>query len=263
MKLLIDADYIVYKSCAAAETEVDFGEDLIVVTSKFSDVMKNINRELDKIKKEFFDPTLILFFSDHKNFRKEIYPDYKGPGALQISCGYKRCVNRLKEEYQTIIMPTLEADDSLGIFATGNRDCCIVSPDKDLRQIPGQLWDMKNDPITITKEEGRRWHYIQTLAGDQTDGYAGVPGYGVETSAKLFEEKGYYWDTVVSAFESKGMTFEDALLNARLAKILQTEDYSYEFNRPIPWYPSAADYKDDDGAGVSAEEDRRALRGGI
>ena len=39
------------------------------------------------------------------------------------------------------------------------------------------------------------------------------------------------------------MTFEDALLNARLAKILQTEDYSYEFNRPIPWYPSAADYK--------------------
>ena len=40
MKLLIDADYIVYKSCAAAETEIDFGEDLIVVTSNFSDVMK-------------------------------------------------------------------------------------------------------------------------------------------------------------------------------------------------------------------------------
>ena len=37
MKLLIDADYIVYKACAAAETEIDFGEDLIVVTSQFSD----------------------------------------------------------------------------------------------------------------------------------------------------------------------------------------------------------------------------------
>ena len=74
MKLLIDADYIVYKSCAAAETEIDFGEDLIVVTSNFSDVMKNINRELDKIKKEFFDSTLILFFSHHQNFRKKLYP---------------------------------------------------------------------------------------------------------------------------------------------------------------------------------------------
>ena len=42
MKLLIDADYIVYKCCAAAESEIDFGEDLIVVTSNFSDVMKNI-----------------------------------------------------------------------------------------------------------------------------------------------------------------------------------------------------------------------------
>ena len=52
MKLLIDADYIVYKCCASAETEIDFGEDLIVVTSQFTDVMKSITRELDKIKKE-------------------------------------------------------------------------------------------------------------------------------------------------------------------------------------------------------------------
>lgn len=263
MRLLIDADYIVYKSCASSETEIDFGEDLIVVTSLFSQAMKTVNRELDKIKKEFFDPTLILFFSDHKNFRKDLYPDYKGHRNRKKPCGYKRVVNALKQEYQTIIMPTLEADDSLGIFATSNRDCCIVSPDKDLRQIPGQLWDMKGEPFTVTKEEGRQWHYIQTLAGDQTDGYAGVPGYGVKTAAKLFEEKGYYWDTVVGAFESKGMSFEDALLNARLAKILQREDYSYEFNRPIPWYPAAADYKTDDGAGVQSEEDRRALERGI
>ena len=37
MKLLVDADYVVYKCCASAESEIDFGEDVIVVTSKFSD----------------------------------------------------------------------------------------------------------------------------------------------------------------------------------------------------------------------------------
>ena len=36
MKLYIDADYIVYKGCAAAETEIDWGSDVIMVTSKFS-----------------------------------------------------------------------------------------------------------------------------------------------------------------------------------------------------------------------------------
>ena len=51
MKLLIDADFIVYKSCAAVETEVDFGDDVILVTSNFSDALTATNRELTKIKK--------------------------------------------------------------------------------------------------------------------------------------------------------------------------------------------------------------------
>ena len=33
MKILVDADFIVYKSCAAAETELDWGADVIMVTS--------------------------------------------------------------------------------------------------------------------------------------------------------------------------------------------------------------------------------------
>ena len=122
MRLLIDADYIVYKSCASAETEIDFGDDLIVVTSLFSQAMRAVDRELNKIKKEFFDPTLILFFSDSKNFRKDLYADYKGHRNRKKPCGYKRVVNALTKEYQTIINPTLEADDSLGIFATSNTD---------------------------------------------------------------------------------------------------------------------------------------------
>ena len=37
MKLLIDADYIVYKSCDAAEYDVDYGDDVIFVGSNFKE----------------------------------------------------------------------------------------------------------------------------------------------------------------------------------------------------------------------------------
>ena len=74
MKLLIDADYIVYKACAGAETEIDWGYDVILVTSKFSEAYNNVTKELSKIKDAFIwdVPKIILFFSDAKNFRKKI-----------------------------------------------------------------------------------------------------------------------------------------------------------------------------------------------
>ena len=50
MKLLIDADFIVYKCCAAAEDEIDWGDDVIVVVSKFSEALSSVERELRIVK---------------------------------------------------------------------------------------------------------------------------------------------------------------------------------------------------------------------
>ena len=49
MKLLIDADFIVYKATAAAETEIDFGYDVIVVTSRLTDALNATNKEIRKL----------------------------------------------------------------------------------------------------------------------------------------------------------------------------------------------------------------------
>ena len=238
MKLLIDADFIVYESCAAAETEVDFGNDVILVTSNFSDAYSATKREISKLQKKlgaFSD--IILFFSDSTNFRKKIQENYKGHRNRKKPCGYKRVINKLKKEYEVIIMPTLEADDGLGIYSTKHPGNIICSPDKDMRQIPGQLYDMENSTL-ITKEDGAKWHLIQTCAGDQTDGYGGVPGIGVKRAASLFEMKGYTWNTVVKTFEEKGLTEEEALVNARLARILTVNDYDFKKQKPIPWTPT-------------------------
>lgn len=255
MSLLIDADYIVYKCCAATETEIDFGEDLIVVTSNFSEAYSYVERELANIANDLghFDDS-ILFFSDSTNFRKSLDPDYKGHRNRKKPCGYKRVINKLKEEYHVVVMPTLEADDAIGIYATKEQGHIICSPDKDMRQIPGDLYDLSEGVVTITKEEGDRWHLIQTMAGDQTDGYAGVPTIGIKRADAILNEKGATWQTVLETFLEKGLTEEDALLNARLAKILQVEDYDFTNQTVRPWTPSSGDGAED-GAAVQTPSD--------
>jgi len=242
MKLLIDADFIVYKNCAAVETEVDFGDDVILVTSNFSDALAATNRELTRIKNKFGTfSEMILFFSDSINFRKQILESYKGHRNRKKPCGYKRVINALREEYKVIIKPSLEADDSMGVYSTKYPGNCIVSPDKDMRQIPGKLYNL-DEVFTVKKDEGARWHLIQALAGDQTDGYSGVPGIGVKRATSLFEESGYSWKTVLKAFTDKGLTEYDAITNARLARILTADDYDFKNKRPILWTPTS-DYQ--------------------
>ena len=239
MSLLIDADFIVYKCCAATESEIDWGDDVIVVSSNFSDAYAMVERELYKIAEDLgcFDDT-ILFFTDSVNFRKQIDPAYKGHRNRKKPCGYRRVINKLKEDYQVVVMPQLEADDALGIYATKEEGHIICSPDKDMRQIPGDLYDLSDGVVTITKEEGDRWHYIQTLAGDQTDGYSGVPGFGIKRAVAFFEENGYSWSSVVEAFKSKDLDESVALQNARLAKILQHSDYDFDTQSVKLWTPS-------------------------
>ena len=141
----------------------------------------------------------------------------------------------------------------MGIYATKYPGNIIASPDKDMRQIPGQLYNF-DETFTITPEEGARWHLIQSCAGDQTDGYGGVPGIGVKRAEALFKEKGYTWKAVVEAFAEKDLSEEEALINARLAKILTVKDYDFKKKRPILWSPKA-DYKVDDGAGSKIKTD--------
>ena len=255
MSLLIDADYIVYKCCAACETEIDYGDDVIVVTSKFSEALAAVERDLYNIANDLghFDDS-ILFFSDSNNFRKSLAPDYKGHRNRKKPCGYKRVIKALQETFPVVIIPTLEADDALGIYATREQGHIICSPDKDMRQIPGELYNLSDGVEVITKEDGDRWHLIQTMAGDQTDGYGGIPTIGIKRADAILTDKGATWQTVLETFLEKGLTEEDALKNARLAKILQVEDYDFTNQEPRLWSPSS-DSRNDDGATVQVKTD--------
>lgn len=238
--LLIDSDFLAYKAAQACEIGIDFGEDVIIAQSQFSEVLKVFHNELNKVTKAMMEDNFILYFSSTKNFRKKIYPDYKGHRMKRKPLGYKRLVNYCRKNHNFKLIEGLEADDTIGIEATRFADPnnIIVSPDKDMRQIPSTLWDMKDDVVEITKDDGDRWHLIQSLSGDPTDGYSGCPGIGVKRASELLDKNENKWEAVCKAYRDRGLSDDDALLNARLAKILQKEDFDHDRNQPILWTPN-------------------------
>ena len=238
--LLIDSDFLAYKAAQACEIGIDFGEDVIIAQSQFSEVLKVFHNELNKVTKAMMEDNFILYFSSTKNFRKKIYPDYKGHRMKRKPLGYKRLVNYCRENHNFKLIEGLEADDTIGIEATRFADPSniIVSPDKDMRQIPSTLWNLTDDVTEITKEDGDKWHLIQSLSGDPTDGYSGCPGIGVKRATELLDKNENKWEAVCKAYRDRGLSDDDALLNARLAKILRNEDYDHDRNQPILWTPN-------------------------
>ena len=237
--LLIDSDFLAYKAAQACEIGIDFGEDVIIAQSQFSEVLRVFHNELNKVTKAMMDDDFILYFSSTENFRKKIYPDYKGHRMKRKPLGYKRLVNYCRENHNFKLIEGLEADDTIGIEATRHADPSniIVSPDKDLKQIPSVLWNLTDDVTEITEEEGDRWHLVQSLSGDPTDGYSGCPGIGVKRATELLDKNENQWEAVCKAYRDRGLSDDDALLNARLAKILRNENYDHDRNQPILWNP--------------------------
>jgi DNA polymerase-1 len=124
----------------------------------------------------------------------------------------------------------------MGILATKPENigkAVIVSDDKDMKTIPAKIYrPMSDERLDMSQAEADRNFYIQCLTGDVTDGYSGLKGYGVKTAEKLLGSRPD-WSLVEKAYLKAGLTREDALTQARLARILRWEDWDYDNKKPI------------------------------
>ena len=238
-KLLVDADFFFYRSASAAEDEHDYNEEMTVIVGDFNKGKSIVESELNKLRTRFETDDLLLFFTDRKNFRKKVDPTYKGNRTKRKPCGYLKLKNWGMETYPSVMKPNLEADDCLGIIATNGsvENFVLVSPDKDMAQIPCRIYDLKNE-YTQTPELAERLLYVQCLTGDPTDGYKGCPGTGPKRAGQILDNrKGSYWEACVKAYKEAGLTEEDALRNLRLARILQVNDWDAKNLKPILFTP--------------------------
>jgi DNA polymerase-1 len=150
----------------------------------------------------------------------------------------------------------------MGIFGSRHKDSIICSADKDMKTVPATIYDGK-DVKVISEEEADYWHLFQTLVGDTSDGYPGCPGIGPVKAEKLLTapsepkcvnghdacqtgcdmdkcpycERETSWERVVAAFNKAGFTEEEALRQARLARILRDSDWDAVKKQPILWSP--------------------------
>ena len=240
MRALIDADMILYRAAFAGECEVRWDDDVFTLHSTFPELKGAFIDLVDSIKDELNPGSIELCFSSRETFRHTMYPLYKANRANKRSpLGINDLREWAMETWLSHLWPDLEADDILGILATEDpENTCIVSGDKDMGTLPVSWFNfMTGESRAITVEQAQFFHATQILSGDPTDGYSGLKGYGPKTSQKMLAKHGVSWSVIVDLYEKQGMTEDDALMTARLAYILQNDDYNRETGRVKMWTP--------------------------
>lgn len=243
--LLIDGDQYLYRCCAATERDVKFDDENHVLMSNEEEAWDTLQASISDILNRFGtkNADAVVVCGTGPYFRHTLYPAYK-PGRARKPLCYTDVKDRLKAEYKVVEYEGLEADDVMGILATkpGN-DAIIVARDKDMKGVgPAKIWDGK-DFHNIREAEADYYHLYQTLTGDSTDGYKGCPGIGPVKAQQILSQDLLTTDTrdlwrlVVKAYEKAGLTEDDALLQARLARILRWEDWDSKKKEPILWTP--------------------------
>lgn len=240
-EMLIDGDVLIYKACWAVQQETDWGDGVVTPSTNLGELYY----QLDEIIKSWpYDHIGLIALSDpESNFRKDVLPSYKANRKRNNKpLGYRQAIEHIKRNYPCKMFKACEADDVLGICATMGhiKNPVIVTIDKDLSQIPVPVYNIdRKTEVTLSVDEAYRFFMTQILTGDTVDNYTGCPGVGPKTVDKLFKDKPpeEYWGIVVETYEKRGYTEEMAITQARMAYILQADDFNYDTEEIRLWHP--------------------------
>ena len=193
----------------------------------------------------------VIFDSARKNFRNEIYSEYKGnrsdaPDDLIPQFEY------IRKSVKAFNLPSIElinyeADDLIATYVEKILDLgakvTIVSSDKDLMQLYKngvRIYDpMKNKFINqedVYNKFGvspEKVIDVQSLAGDSTDNVPGVPGIGVKTAAELINQYGTLENLLRNASKIKQNKRRETLINNKDDAIISKKLVTLKKDVPV------------------------------
>ncbi|MBQ8481618.1 MAG: DNA polymerase I [Alphaproteobacteria bacterium] len=154
------------------------------------------------------DYCLVLLDAHRKNFRNDIYGNYKANRAEPPELLIPQ-FELIRKAIEVMGLPYIEqegyeADDLIATYAKQALDkgyeAVIVSADKDLMQLirPGiTFYDGMKEKFFTDADVKEKFGVlpdkvvdVQALAGDKIDNIPGVPGIGLKTAAELINEFG-------------------------------------------------------------------------
>lgn len=208
---------------------------------------------LIKLLKDYHAPYIaVIFDAARKNFRNDIYPDYKAnrdetpPDLIPQFPLIREATAAF--DIPAIALEGYEADDLIAAYTrlarARGKTVTVVSSDKDLMQLVGEgvriLDPIKNvfcGPAEVREKFGvgpERVTDVQALAGDSSDNVPGVPGIGLKTAAELINEYGSLEELLARADEIKQPKRREKLLeHAGLARI-SMRLVSLDAHAPVP-----------------------------
>ena len=210
----------------------------------------------------------VIFDSARKNFRNDIYSDYKAnraeaPDDLAPQFEY------IRKSVEAFNLPSIEllnyeADDLLATYAKqiteAGAKVTIISSDKDLMQLVSgkvRLYDpMKSKVIgeeQVLEKFGVKPNQVidvQSLAGDSSDNIPGVPGIGVKTAAELINK----YKTLDNLLKNAG----EIPQNKRRETLLENKDKAL-MSRKLVTLKEDVPVKDDPNSFIFKEVNKEKL----
>ena len=200
-----------------------------------------------------FRPThfAVIFDSARKNFRNEIYKEYKAnraeaPEDLAPQFEY------IRKSVKAFNLPSIEllnyeADDLIATYAKQisklGAKVTIISSDKDLMQLVSKdirLYDPMKSKVIGEKEVFEKFGVkpnqvidVQSLAGDSSDNIPGVPGIGIKTASELINKYKNLDNLLLKASEIKQNKRRETLISNKEKAILSKKLVTLKDNVPI------------------------------